>query len=149
MDHREEVAKFKWLLFAGIAFLLSAYFSWHELKYAVWGATAEATIVRTFETTEAGRRGTRRHIRIVEYNFANEDGARRRERDDVSLDWTVPDDKVTVQYLPGVEGSSRIKGNSNMLAVWIFLGCLAWLGFAGYRLYRQAGKAVGGKSPGR
>ena len=55
MDQDDEIRKFKMILVAGVAFLFSAYFSWQELKFALWGESAEARVTRTFETAERRR----------------------------------------------------------------------------------------------
>lgn len=135
MDHDEEFRKFKWILCAGVAFIVCGIISWNELKYAVWSETADATVTRTFEY-QAGRRGTRKTA--VEYTFAEEDGTRRSERDDIPINWPVPADVVTVQYLPGVENASRVDGNSNQLPVVFFVICAVLLGFSFFKLYREA-----------
>jgi hypothetical protein len=138
MDY-DELAKFKRILLAGVVFLISAYYSYQEIKFAIWGATAEATVTRTFET-----KVKRRQLLAVEYKFSDEDGKRYSERDDVPIDWPVPASVVTVQYLPGVDDSSRLEGHSSSAAVWIFLACSAWLAFSGYKIYKEASEAVHG-----
>ena len=136
MDHDEELGKLKWLLVAVFAFLFSAYFSYQELKFAVAGVTADATVTNTFEV-RGGRRSSPKLA--VEYTFTDEDGAHHSERDDVSIGSSISEnDTISVQYLPGAEDSSRIEGNSNSFAVAIFLGCLIWLGFSFFKLYREA-----------
>ncbi len=145
MDEEHEIAKLKWLFFAGVAFLITGYLSYKEMKYAIRGKSAEATITRTFETTSVGRRGKPRKYLVVEYSFIDDDGKHQNDSDDVALDWPVPEQSVTVEYLPGVERSSRIEGHSNMFAVWMFLGSCALLLFAGVKLYLMAREAVHGK----
>lgn len=140
MDQDEELAKFKRILIAGCIFLMAGYFSYQELKYAIWGTTAEATITRTFDTRER-----RRDLLAVEYTFSDEEGRRISERDDVPIDWPLPEDKVSVQYIPGVKDSSRLEGHSSTVAVWVFLGSCAWLGFSFYKLFKEASEAVHGK----
>ena len=141
MDTENELTRFKGILFAVLAFLVSAYFSYGELKFAGWGKTAEAKVTRTHQT----RNFSKRLLLRVEYQFTEADGTGRSERDDVAIDWPAPGTgNVTVQYLPGVAGSSRLLGNSNMMAVYIVLGCLAWLSFSGYKLWREANEALHG-----
>lgn len=148
MDQDEELAKFKSILFSAVVFLISAYFSFGELKFAVWGKTAEAKISRTHETKSAGRRS--RPMIQIEYQFTEADGTGRSERADVAIDWPVPTTGVmTVQYLPGVADSSRPLGQSKMMAVYIFLASLAGLGFNGYKLCKLANEPVRGSGRGR
>ena len=141
MDEEEELAKLKWILFAGIAFLLSGYFSFQELKFAVWGTTAQAEVTNTFETRNSRRGGS---LLAVEYTFTDKEGKHYSERDDVPSSWPSPGPKVTIQYLPGVEDCSRLEGHSSKVAVWVFFGCCAWLAYSGYQLYQLASEAVDG-----
>jgi hypothetical protein len=139
MDQDAEIRKFKMILVAGLAFLFSAYSSWQELKFAMWGTTAEARVTRTFDTAER-----RRPLLAVEYTFEDRDGRSHSERDDLPASFPDPGDVVTVEYLPGVEDSSRIEGHSSMASVWVFLACLGWLGYSAFKLYREASEAVHG-----
>ncbi|MCA9018312.1 MAG: hypothetical protein KDA77_23525, partial [Planctomycetaceae bacterium] len=136
MDQDEELAKLKWILAAGVAFLVTGYLSFQELKYAVWGTTTEATVTRTFETSTGSRRRSKMLL-AVEYTFTDKEGQSHNERDDVPIDWPTPGPKVNIQYLPGVEDSSRLEGHSSKVAVWMFLGCCVLLGFAGFKLYQM------------
>ncbi|QDT89628.1 hypothetical protein [Gimesia algae] len=140
IDEDEELKKLKWILIAVVAFLISGYLSFKELKYTVWGATTEATVTNTFDTAESRRKP----LLAVEYTFTDEDGKHYSERDDVPIDWPVPGPTVNVQYLPGVEDSSRLEGHSSKVAVWVFLSCCVLLCFAGFKLYQMASEAVDG-----
>ena len=143
MDTDAEIARFKWLLVSGIVFLISGYFSYNELRFFVRGKTAEARVTRTRETQSGGRHSS--PVLSVEYQFTEADGTSRSERDQVAIGSAVTaNDLITVQYLPGVEDSSRVLGNSRMGAVYLFLACLAWLSFSGYQLWREATDAVHG-----
>lgn len=139
MDQDEDLAQLKWILIAGIAFLFSAFFAFQELKYFVWGTTAEATVTNTFETRER-----RRNLLAVEYTFTDKEGQHHSERDDVPSDWPTPGPKVTIQYMPGVEDSSRLEGHSRTGAVWVFFVCCGLLVFAGFKLYQIASDAIDG-----
>jgi hypothetical protein len=143
MDEEDELKKFKWLLFATLAFLISTYYSWREFKFFAWGETAEATVTNTFETQSGNRRRT--PLMAVEYSFTDSSTGPRSERDDVAVDWQLEGSTVMVQYLPGVADSSRLLGHSNTLPVWVFFGCLGWLGYNGFKVYREASEAVHGK----
>lgn len=139
VDMDDEVAKFKWLLIGVIAFLISGYYSFSEVKFAIWGRTAEATVTRTYETTESGRRFRKRHYTVVEYQFAEADGTLRSERDKVSAGTVVPGiSQIAVQYLPGVADSSRLAGQTSLTSICVFVGSLIWLSVAGYKLHMEA-----------
>jgi hypothetical protein len=127
-----ELARLKGILIAGLAFIISACFSFSELKFAIWGKTAEAKATRTRDTEGTGRRS--RPKRHLEYQYNEADGTGRSGRDSVEIDWPVPENGIySVQYLPGVADSSRLLGHSRIVAVYLFLGCLAWLGYSGYK----------------
>ena len=87
MDEEDELKKFKWLLFATVAFLISTFYSWREFKFFAWGETAEATITNTFETQSGSRR--RIPLKAVEYTFTVSATGPRSERDDVAVDWPL------------------------------------------------------------
>lgn len=83
MDQDNELARFKWLLFAGIMFLISGYYSISELRFAVSGKTIEASLTQVKQTMSTGRRSRPRLS--FEYQFAEADGKTRSERDVVSV----------------------------------------------------------------
>jgi hypothetical protein len=137
----DEVARFKWLAVAGLLFLMSGFYSLNELRYAVFAKTVDAAVTGMRETMSTGRR---RQSRIaVEYQFTESGGATRSERDEVSTDWPIPTTgTVAVQYIPGVEKASRLKGHWSWVAVYTFMGCVAWLGFLFYKLSREANEPI-------
>ncbi|QDT35072.1 hypothetical protein [Thalassoglobus polymorphus] len=138
MDDEEELKSFKRILFATVLFLISTYFAFKEVKYIIFGKTATATVQRVFETEERGRRGRKRKLLAIEYSFMDESGRSHSERDDVAVSWGDPGKSVEVEYLSGVEDSSRLHGHSNKTSIWIFLGCLSWLTYTGYKLAKEA-----------
>ncbi|MDB5384373.1 MAG: hypothetical protein JWM11_19 [Planctomycetaceae bacterium] len=139
MDQDAELAKFKWMLIAGVGFLITGYFSLQELRYALFSKTVDATITQIREKTVSGRRGRTHQELAFEYQFKEVEGPVRNERDDVSVDWPRPGNgTIAIQYIPGVEKASRLLGHSNMFAVYGFMACIAGLAFAGYKLVRLA-----------
>lgn len=133
----EEVTKFKWLLGAGMIFLISAYFSLNELRYAVFARTVEARVTNVRETQSVGRR---REPRLsIEYNFTEAGGATRSERDTVPVDWPVSSDgTIQIQYIPGVANASRLSGRGSWIAVAMFLASLIAIGVLLYKLHLEA-----------
>lgn len=125
MDH--EVRKFHWLVLAAAGFLVSGFLSCMELRYFLWGAVAEAQVLRTYETLNRYSRSLKQPLLGVEYVFTEADGTPRHERDNVPIDWPVPGAAVKVQYIPGVAHTSRLAGDTASIAVWIFLGFVVFL----------------------
>lgn len=127
--------KIRFTLLAVVLFLTSTYFSCSELRYGLWGKTAEATVLRVNEVTEHGR--TDNTYFSVHYRFMDVAGPMREEYDHLPAESTDPPaygEKVAVQYISGSEDASRLAGNSKKGWIWVFFGCLAVAGFMVYRL---------------
>jgi hypothetical protein len=139
MDLDGETKRFKLLLFVGILFLVSAFFSWRELKYIAFGKRTDAKLVRVYETTEYARRGRTRQKQAVEYQFTDGGGQARTERDTIAASATPPrGPTVPIQYLDGSPGSSRLPGNSQRIWLIPFCGTLGFMGFKFYRLVQES-----------
>jgi len=141
VDHDNEIQRFKSVLIAAVVLLVAGYFSWQELKYKLWGKTAEATVTRTFEAQRSGRRGRRRTVQVVEYTYSEEGGTPRTAQKDFSLGAQLPETRFHVEYLSG-EGVSRVAGDANWFAVAGFFGGLAWLGYSVYSIAREANAPI-------
>lgn len=136
MDTDAETKRFKWLLIAGILFVVSAFFSWSELKYALFGKQVEARLVKVVDTTDPGRRG--REVMAVHYEFADSDGTTRNETDRLPATWDRPSGQtIPIQYLSGSPDSSRVVGNTRRVWILIFLGSLVFFGFKVFQIYRE------------
>ena len=148
MDQEDELQRFKFALIAFVAVVVSGYISWGELKYKLWGKSADATVTEAREEERRGRRGRRYHVLVVDYTFTEADGTRRSERDEVSSGTEVSSPTTTIEYLPGVANSSRLAGQEKVFAIIIFVGSLAWMGFSIYSIAREANAPIK-KSRGR
>jgi hypothetical protein len=122
-------------------FLVSAFFSWWELRYFAQGRTTQASVVEVREVTK-GRYGRSRYHRVT---YAFEDastGEARSESDDVPRSWNKPAGTTRVQYIPGTRGISRLAGHRSYASVVFFSVCLAvtvvYLGL----LFREARQAA-------
>jgi|GEM_PF-1498695 len=147
MDQDEELKRFKWILSSGLVFLISGCFSYTELKYAIRGKTTEAQ-VSEFKEYMGGRRSNSPKVDL-RYTYLEADGTSRGGRDDVPRSW-VPDDpkSVTIQYIPGVEDSSRIKASERLMPVYFFAATALWLGYSIFTLAREANTPIA-RGPGR
>jgi hypothetical protein len=115
---------------------MSGYFAFREIRFSIFGATAEATITNVKEYDDVGRRGRKNPKLAVYYTYTDKDGQTHQERDAVPLDWPDFGPIVNVEYLPGVEDSSRLEGHSSKVSLWMFLACCVGVGFVGYKLHR-------------
>ncbi len=107
----DEMQKVKWILAAGFVFLVSAFFSFNELRYLIWGKTVETRVQEKRIVENTSRRGGKVEQLRVAYQFEDA-GNRRSEYDMLPTDWPVPDEgNIAVQYIPGDPGSSRLAGH--------------------------------------
>ena len=128
---------FVWLAVL-IAFLVSTLFVWNELRYAVLGKSAEASVLRTYHVT--GRHGT---YYFVEYEYRGADGRPVTDNDGISPDWPAPSSgKVNVTYVSGESSSSRLAGHRHYVPILFFIACLAALGFAAVKWWREGEDAA-------
>ena len=144
MDEDNELEKAKFVLaFAGV-FLISTYFAWDAMRYKVFASTADARVVRTYESTDIGRRGRRTPRLGVEYQFTDKSGATVTEKDEVSLDTAISSNgAIRVEYLAGIRDSSRIAGTrSAALPILFFVGSLIGLAVFIVKLAREANAPI-------
>ena len=112
-----------------------------ELKYAIRGKTTDAQVTEAKRYMSSGRTKTP-HLDL-KYSYQEADGASRGGRDDVPESWVPGDLKtVKVQYIPGVEDSSRIQASERMMPVYFFAAAALWLGYAIFKLAREASTPI-------
>ena len=133
----DDAKKLKLMLVVSILFISSAIFSWTELKYVLFGRTADAIVTRVQPTSEYAGRGRSRRMLAVEYQFTEPGGEVRRESDRVNPDWPLADDRTAaVQYIAGKPEWSRLKGHNRMFSVYIFLACLVAMAIGAVQFWR-------------
>jgi hypothetical protein len=143
MDTDNEVAKFKWMLGAGLMFLVSGCFSVSELRYAVSGTTTDAQLLEVKEVTSRGRWGTQHTNLHVSYQFNDSTGGPRTEIDTVPDDWPIGSgETISVQYIPGKAHWSRIAGNRRDWAVIVFGLSLCGLAYLGFQLHHAVNNPI-------
>src|SRR5690349_5495740 len=110
MDMDHEMRRAKFAVAALVVFFVCGYFAYHEARYAVFGATVDADVLRVSEQIIHGRRGSRTQKLLVEYRFADPSGTVRKESDTVPMDFPVAQQGETlpVQFIGGVPGASRL-----------------------------------------
>lgn len=138
-DQDHVVWKFKYALLFGMLFLVSIYYSWQELVYLIRGRLAQGTVTESYSQS-LGRYGQNKS-RVIEYRFAEDGGLQRKGGDTLSMEEQVPD-FVLVEYTPGENGRSRIKGHIRWLWLAIFGVSIAGLAWAGYRLNKHIDEAM-------
>jgi hypothetical protein len=143
MDQDAEMAKLKWWGIGIVAFVISGWWTFSELNYAVRGLVADGDIRSIQQGTQSGRRGRTREVWKVEYDFPDKTGARISARETLPIDWSpAADRKVQVQYIPGSDGSARIYGRGNTFAVIVFIVICVVMSFFAIRLFLEARAAT-------
>ncbi|WP_437187950.1 hypothetical protein SH668x_001365 [Planctomicrobium sp. SH668] len=114
------------MLFGMVFFLVSAVFTFSEVKYFIWGKTAECSILGVEQVESTHRRGRifSSPKQRVRYSFVDASGASRTGTDEVGLGFHVPAGRGEVVYLKNM---SQLSGNSNVLMVCYFFGSLAFV----------------------
>ncbi|MBA4029493.1 MAG: hypothetical protein C0478_01030 [Planctomyces sp.] len=143
MDTDQEMQRLKGgLIILGVV-LISGWFSFTELRYAVWGRQAEAVITNAEIGIERGRRGRETAVLNVTYSYQDQAGTQRNESESLPVDTHLSTgEKAMVSYLPGVERSTRLSGRPNYFAVIMFLVSIAtMIGFIVW-IARQANAPI-------
>ncbi|MGE0376223.1 MAG: hypothetical protein AB7Q45_12505 [Planctomycetaceae bacterium] len=143
VDEEAERAKAGILLAAIAAFLISGWYSFNELKYALRSASVDANVRRMYEYTVPTRHGQSGPRLGIEYAFTAADGRQREDKDWVPLPSPLQGRAtVRVQYLPGERGDSRLAANRSVFGPVIFLMCLAFVALSLFRLIREANAPI-------
>lgn len=143
VDMDDEVRRFKWMLIVLIVFLITGWHSWDEMVFAFRGHQATGQIIGISRKETVGSRGRTWHWQAVSYTFNDEAGSFWSGEALMPLDWQAPaDGSVGVRYL--ADGRARIEGQENLIALMVFLGLAAWLGWLAFGLWKEAREAVSG-----
>jgi hypothetical protein len=114
MHDSDDLRQIKLLLFVGIVFLFSAYYSWREFKYLTFGKTADAQVTSAEIVEHRGRRGSRYEKLAVQFTFTDAAGASQSGRQELDPDAEVrAGDVVGIQYIAGDSYSPRLQGTGS------------------------------------
>ncbi len=130
------------MLVAVDIFLGCGVWSWGELRYAVWGHTAVATITDAQVVTHRGRRGRKWETLDVSWSYPLGEGTASGMQS-LDTDHRLPTDRqLRIVWLAGDPPSSRIKGTGTIIPIVVFLSSLAALAWAAWRAWKQADEDV-------
>ncbi len=130
-------------------FIASAVVSCNEVRYTVSGKTTDVPVDKMFKVTTRDRSGDTSDRVRVNYTILEPGGQKRIESDSVSLEWFEQQrdrlihegnkgaTTVSVQYLPGSEGSSRLVGNSSRWVMIPFALAIIFLTVITVRFWRD------------
>ncbi len=138
-----DVRQVKLLLFVGIVFLFSAYYSWIEFRYLTFARQADAQVTAAEIVEHRGRRGSRYHKLAVQFTFKDGSGASQSGRQELDPDTALnPGDVVAIQYIGGDTNSPRVKGTGSKVAVIGFVGSLLFAGWWLWKVAREANQPI-------
>jgi len=128
-----------------VTLLVSGCFTIREARYWIFGRTATATVTRVQPPKPNDDSDGVFEIR---YSFVDSSSnASREEGDSVEASWGPPPQEISVRYLAGRAGCSRIAGKESHWAVWTFaITALCGLAGLGY-VYVQAKRALSPHRP--
>ena len=142
MKYQDERKSNAWILGVVAVLAISTIFSLNDFRYFAFARTVPAIVVdrsvQAAPTPVGAKRGTPRIV--VEYRYKETKGEERQGRDEVPMGWEIPESggTVPVEFLTGIEGSSRLSGHRNSLALAFWFGSLGSLGIIGFVLKREA-----------
>lgn len=137
MHDDSELKAFKRILYVGILFLISGYYSLSELRYGIWGKSLEAEIVRTFDPIDLRSKDKQSGIIGIEYTFVDETGTTHTGKDNVSRNLDISSGRVEIDYLPAVENSDRISANARIFPIILFMAGIAGMIFFVYQMHKE------------
>lgn len=131
-----------------VCVIVIVFFGGREACYSLLGRTANAKITgQATETRSAGRGGGIRSVNVVDYLFTEAGGRQRHERDEVPINPSRSlEQTVSVEYLSGVAGASRIQGgNHQRIALFVvgYCGVMALILLGIWGLNKKYGHAPG------
>ncbi len=142
--------KLRLAILAVVVFVISGWFTYQEFRYALWGRTAEATVTHVEHRQERVYRRRRtpstRNVTLIALQFPGPDNASHQAELTQSGTLSVqPQQKLSVQYLPGDADMVRLSGQQNWFAVVFFIGglfavigTLTWVGMEANRPFASA-----------
>ena len=130
--------------------LLIALTGFTEVRYTLWGLTAEGIVLQTWVSTDMDRRPSHSPplpILAVSFLFRNREGMLQTGFGKALVNATIKvNDKVRVEYLPGIQYHTRLEGQRNRAAMWMFLSAVGFFvsaaSLAIWSLVREANESV-------
>jgi hypothetical protein len=129
IDADSERGRAFFLIAAIVAFLVSAWHTVQEIRYAARGRTTKATVVRATPASEPGRGRPKEYLR-VEVEFSDAGQTRQTVLKKPLGAPITSGQQVDVEYLPDVPDRVRFRGDRPTFWILVFVGSTAgmiWL----------------------
>jgi len=95
---------------------IALYSGWTDLRYFARGQTTKASVLAAARTDPPRDKSV-----IVQYSFEDPTLGVRSEKDNLAATWDVPGESIEVEYIPGVAGMSRVKGQLTFFLYFLML----------------------------
>lgn len=132
-----------------VLFLISGWYSFQELRYAVWGRTVPATVTNVEHRQERvyrRRYGSRtREVTDITVQFAGADNTPQiGEITESGVSRVHPQQQLSIQYIPSKTDMIRLGNQQNWIALIFFfggtvamVGTLVWVGMEANRPFGE------------
>lgn len=115
-----------WIIYVIVALLVGGFATCHEAKYAIWGRTADARIIRAqqerFKVGDSAFDKEYVNKYVIHYQWTDEDDGERKDKMVMYEGWQPPPDQIIeIDYLPGVM-DSRLAGDRELGGPIMFFG---------------------------
>ena len=120
------------LVFATGLIAIPTYFTGVELAYKLFGVTTAAQVTGNHRESRRAGKHKSRTVYVIDYTFRKSGGLPHSLRDEIPEGFPINPihvgDPVTVEYLPGFNSVSRIRGNrADLLKYWVIYGTVGTL----------------------
>lgn len=135
-DEDEDVVAFKQFVRSGLLFMFAIWLGWTDVRFQIWGETAEATVLRVRETRE------RNH---VEFQYREPDGTPVVTQESISVDESVSaGQSIIVDFIPGDPSTAVLGHRGHWFGLLLCAFCFFVAGVQLYPLWREARDAANG-----
>lgn len=151
MDGREDLLKTRVFIGVGVLFLFSAWYSFAEFSYLVFGSDVTATVTKVTRVSNRSRYGADRGQQLmITATWADADGTRRKDDFTTAVDFpAVEGGPIRLRTTRGEDGRARPAGQVHWVAIVLFGVSLAALAFFCVKMYRESEEAYRPRKPRR
>ena len=139
IDIDEETQTFKRLLQAGVILLKAMYLAWGDVKFWLWGNTAQAIVVAVKESPFDSDRAE------VQFRYKDTNGKTVDRADTIPFEVAATvGETVQVDFLTGDPTSASLARKGHTSGLIMLLACLMLIGWRVYPVWVEARDAANG-----
>ena len=139
IDIDDETATFKRMMQAGLILLMAMYLAWGDVKFWIWGTSAEATVTKIKESPFDSDRAE------VQFRYRDTDGRFVDTADTIPYETAESiGDTIQVDFLTGDPTSASLARKGHTSGLMMFSVCLLLIGWRVYPIWVEARDAANG-----